>query len=370
MELRKLSEAYLKAATFRNPLWIPGKVAFLPATWKTYGEELEKIVLKYKKLFPEYQPGDYKRLAKPPHPRYMPGKFTDAWGCVWSNDYEGLAGVVTESPLKDWKKLESFRPPDPEKVDDYGDPVNWDQRRRQVKRIHELGGIAFGYFIHGFFFMRLFYLRGFEELMLDMATGEEKVWILIKMVREYNLKLAKLWLKTGIDVIWFGDDLGTQESLMVSPKMFREYIKPFYKEIFGLFKDAGVHVYFHSDGRIVDILEDLIECGVTIVNPQIGPNTVEELEKFKGRICMDVDLDRQLFSTGTPKQIREHIHCVIEALKQDEGGLMAYAECSPEVPLENIEAVCATMSELCGPTAMKDFVQLQTATFLKSNGGD
>ena len=358
-DLNDLSKVYIDAITFNNPRWIPCRIAFLPATWKKYGKELERIVMKYHHLFPDYSLGDYEKLARPPHPRYRIGRFRDAWECIWENDYEGLAGVVVESPLKSWEKFSTYVPPNPSEVDDYGGKVNWEERRKQVERIHENGGIAFGYFMHGSMFMRLFYLRGFENLMLDMALDDPRLKDLISMVLDYNMKLAELWVNTGVDIVWFGDDLGTQRSLMISPDMFRKYIKPCYEKIFGFLKEHGVYVYMHSDGRIVEIMEDLMECGVDVVNPQIGPNKPQELAKYKGRVCMDVDLDRQLFSLRKPLEVEEHIIECISALRHERGGLMIYAECEPETPLYNIETICATLSEICGPTVMQDFVQLQ-----------
>ncbi|HON73010.1 MAG TPA: hypothetical protein PK512_06720, partial [bacterium] len=101
----------------------------------------------------------------------------------------------------------------------------------------------------------------------------------------------------------------------------------------------------------IEIIDDLIECGVNILNPQVRANTVEGLVKnAKGKVCIDLDLDRQLFPFATPEEIRRHIKDAVEKLNSPEGGLMLIAECEPDVPLENIETICSVLEEVGGPS--------------------
>jgi len=132
----------------------------------------------------------------------------------------------------------------------------------------------------------------------------------------------------------------------MSPEHFRKYLKPCYAQIFGMCRDAGIHVYFHSDGHILEVIDDLIECGVTVINPQIRANTLDGLvEVCKGKVCVNLDLDRQLFPFCTPKDIDEHIREAVVKLGSKQGGLMLVAECEPDVPLENIEAICQALEK-------------------------
>ena len=72
-------------------------------------------------------------------------------------------------------------------------------------------------------------------------------------------------------------------------------------------------------------------------------------EMAKGKVALDQDLDRQLFPLATPSQIEDHIGEVFEALYMPQGGLMFYAECEPDVPLENIDAICTALERICAP---------------------
>jgi len=173
------------------------------------------------------------------------------------------------------------------------------------------------------------------------------------MVLNYNLRLVNKWIKIGAKIIYFGDDLGLQKSLPISPSHWRRYLKPCYAEIFGACREAGVYVYLHSDGHILEIIEDLVECGVNIINPQIRANGLEELEKVaQGKVCIHLDLDRQFFPFASRQEIRDHIWKAVETLESKKGGLMLHAECEPDVPLENIETICQVLEEVGGGPSM------------------
>lgn len=106
-------------------------------------------------------------------------------------------------------------------------------------------------------------------------------------------------------------------------------------------------MYMHTDGCIWPVIQDMKEAGVNVLNPQIRANGLQHLvDTCKGKICIDLDLDRQLFPFATPKQIEEHIEECVRAMYMPEGGLMLVAECAADVPLENIEAICCALERM------------------------
>ena len=148
------------------------------------------------------------------------------------------------------------------------------------------------------------------------------------------------------EVLYFGDDPGMQKSLPMNPKKGRKYLKPCYKKLYGMVHEANRYVYMHTDGCIYEIIPDLKECGVDVLNPQIGANGLDQLERTcKGKICINLDLDRQHFPYFTPKEIDEHVREAVTRLYLPEGGLMLLAECAADVPLENIEAICSALEK-------------------------
>ncbi len=339
----------LKAMRFERPDWIPASVSILPAAWFKYGEAIEPILAAHPKLFPHYKKGQFKniRLGR----SYRTGRWRDAWGVLWDNCVEGMAAIPVEeeAPLRDWAAMEGYVPPDPLKVDDEGTPVDWEARAKSIAVSKERGGLPSGGFIHGFMYMRLFYLRGFTNFMMDIGARDPRLDRLIAMVRDFNVNIVRKYLDLGIEIMNGGDDLGMQTALPMSPADWRRYLKPAFETIFGPCRDRGVYVYLHSDGHMLEVIPDLIECGVTVINPQVRANGLEGLARVaKGKVCICLDLDRQLFPFATPSEIRRHVREAREALYLPEGGLMLTAECAPDVPLENVAAICEALEEVGG----------------------
>jgi len=250
----------------------------------------------------------------------LSGNHVDVWGCVWSNIQEGMEAIVTRHPV----------------------PTRQDVHRLKVPQ--EDAG-----FPHGFMYLRLADLRGFEELMLDFAEEPPELQMLIDVVLSYNLQQAKIRLEVLQEkgqLVYFGDDLGNQTALPISPKKWRKYLKPCYEQIYRPFHDAGQYIYMHTDGHILEIIPDLIDVGVNIVNPQSRANGLENLARVcKGKVCVDIDLDRQLFPFATPLEIDNHVQQAVEELGSPQGGLWLKAEIGFDVPLENIEAICKALNQ-------------------------
>lgn len=307
-----------KAMCFEGPEYIPVSASLLPATWARHREALEDIVLHHPIVFGEHEAGGTDFDAAPG--TYAPGEHVDEWGCVWTNIAAGCEAFVTGHPLPRREMVQGFRTPAPG------------------------AGLP-----HGFMFLRLTYLRGYEELMFDIAEDAPELQQLIDIVLEYNLGELRRLLEDPPEIMHFGDDLGTQTSLPISPEKWRRYLKPCYARLYGLCHEMGSAVYMHTDGHVLPIVADLIECGVNVINPQIRANGLEGLvETCKGKVCVNLDLDRQMFPFCTPADIDAHVREAVEKLGSPEGGLWLLAEVGPDVPLANIEAICQALERYRG----------------------
>ncbi len=339
------AENFIRAMCFAGPKWIPCSIGLLPATWLKHGQALEEIVLRHSRLFPGYQPGSFRNIKL--DKRWRKGQWTDAWGTVWHNAQDGLDSIPVdhEAPLRDWKNLASLRVPGPDE-DDWGNPINWQGVAEGFKNTKDAGGLAVGVLSHGFMYMRLFYLRGFENLMLDIATRDERLFKLIDIVAQRNRQLVERFIDAGAETIHGGDDLGLQDALPMRPEDWREVIKPAYMHIFEPCREASVPVHLHTDGHVLEIIPDLIDAGIAVVNPQYRANPIQKLAEIaKGRVCIHLDLDRQMFPFASPDQLRAHVRECIETLALPEGGLMLNVEISPDVPLENVDALLTALEE-------------------------
>ncbi|MBN1641187.1 MAG: hypothetical protein JXA09_08120 [Anaerolineae bacterium] len=305
----------IKSLTFDYPENIPVSVSILPAAWMRHREAMDAIVARHPTLFGErVADRDYDAVGG----TYVAGEHVDVWGCVWSNVQTGMESIVTVHPVPTREAVRALEMP----KQDAGLP-------------------------HGFMYLRLADLRGFEQLMVDFAEEPPELQMLIDTVLAYNLRQARIKLD-GLEekgqIVYFGDDLGMQTSLPISPAKWRTYLKPCFEQIYRPFREAGHYVYMHTDGHIVEIIPDLIDCGVNVVNPQVGANGLEPLaHACRGRVCVDLDLDRQLFPFCTPAEIDAHVRQAVETLGSPQGGLWLKAEIGFDVPLENVEAVCTAL---------------------------
>jgi uroporphyrinogen-III decarboxylase len=245
------------------------------------------------------------------------------------------------------------------KFDEYKPPASpvpelseseWAEEIRKVNDAKARGELIRGDTEHGFLFLRHTYLRGFENAMEDYLLYPENVDEIYGMIVGYNMKLVNHHIRRGTDLMYFAEDLGTQTSTILSPEMFRRYVKPAYAELMQPCKRAGMMVGLHSDGKTLDILEDQIEAGVDIVNPQDLCNGIDELRKrIKGKACIQLDVDRQtVIPHGTSKDIDDLIREEITKLGAPEGGLMLVCGIYPPTPPENIDALAAAIEKYRG----------------------
>lgn len=340
-------ENYIRNAKFQGPDRIPISVHISDASWDQFRVDMESAALKHPSFFPYVKSGwrDYDNHDfGPAYTKDQP--FTDSWGSTWLSPVNGIEGNVIKFPLDDWSKFDNYKAPDPSVTADRG-PVDWDAIKTWINNQKANGELTVGGVPHGFLFLRLEYLRGFNNFMIDIATDEPKLYELIDIIVEHNLKLVKNYLDIGVDMMSFGDDLGTQTSTILSPDDFRKWIKPNYAKLMRPCKKSNTLVFFHSDGRTLDILEDQIAAGVDIVNPQDLVNGIDNIAKeIKGKACICLDIDRQtVVPFGNRKDIHDLIEEEVKKLGDPSGGLELVAGIYPPTPPENVDALCDALEK-------------------------
>jgi len=282
-----------------------------------YGKRLERIFREYPS---DFGYGDIPSTY-PSQAYFLHGKkrYIDEWGCEWHMIKRGVLGQVKGHPLEDWDALKTYQFPEPPKLER-------------------------GYIIGsgGNLFERMQWLRGFENLMVDLITKRKEVYTLRDKIVEYNLEVIKISLEYDVDGISFADDCGTQNGLMINPSLWREFFKPSYKRMFDEVHRAGKHVLFHSDGYIMDIIPDLIEIGVDVLwETELRVNGIGALgEKFGGKICFAGNLDTQrILPFGNTEDVKKHVIHAIQALGSYDGGFIGIGEIHDDVPLRNVKAM-------------------------------
>ena len=200
----------------------------------------------------------------------------DWWGVGFDTMEEGYFAAV--SPLKENKDLDAFSWPDPD------DPQLLAEAQKTIKAYGDEYFITpnFGFVL----FERAWTLRGFEEFFMDMAVDPDFAEALLDRITEIQLKLIHRYLDLGVDGGYFGDDYGAQKNLLFSPRMWRALIQPRLTRLFSPFKDRGLPIIMHSDGQIQQILPDLLEIGLTTLNP-VQPEVLDHVwlrEQYGGRL--------------------------------------------------------------------------------------
>jgi len=327
-------EIFLKIIKRGGCGFVPCRVVINGKIWDENAEYFENIKRKCKNVEigigrdPEREKENFKE---------------DGWGCLWHYPGNYLDGQVVKHPLESWENFNSYNPPDPLKN------RNWEEEKKRIEKGKKEGLISGAGIEHGFFYLRLTYLRGFENLMIDIGVNEPKLRKLIEILTEYWKVVIKKLVEFEPDIIYFADDLGHQNSLPMKPEVWRELIKPSYKEIFSICRRKNIEVYLHTDGYIVDIIPDLIETGVTVLNLQDLVNGLDNIEKLtKGKVAIDLDIDRQKITVfGKPDDIDLHIKKCIEKLGSKDGGLLLIYGAYPGTPAENIGSVIKSMEKYC-----------------------
>jgi hypothetical protein len=268
---------------------------------------------------------------------FRQGSYVDDWGCVWQVGEDSVLGEVKGPPLADWSALAAYRPPweiveraDPEAIN-----------RAQAANLAEANPrfLLVACEVHPF--ERLQYLRGSENLYLDLGEDSMELRRLVALVHEVQLKQVELAVRTDCDGIALADDWGSQRSLLISPEMWRHYFKPLYKDYCDLARRAGKKIFFHSDGEISSIYADLIELGVNAINSQLFCMDIEDLaRRYRGQVTFWGEIDRQaILAFGTAEDVRRAVGRVRRALDDGRGGLIAQCEWGKGHPAANIRAV-------------------------------
>ena len=188
------------------------------------------------------------------------------------------------------------------------------------------------------------YLRGMDRLVADFAEDPDFASDLLDRITDRSVRRTTLYAKAGCDILQFGDDIGTQTRLMMSPATYRRWLKPRLRRVVDAAKavNPDVVIFYHSCGHVTGLIRDLIEAGVEVLNP-IQPESMDfaELHRQYGKdLSFNGTLGTQsVMPFGTPEEVRAETRRVL-GIAGKQGGLLPCPThlLEPEVPWANIEA--------------------------------
>lgn len=265
----------------------------------------------------------------------------DWWGAGHDTGEEGY--YVPINPLKDSQDLAAFPWPDP------CDLHLLDEAERTIKAYGDEYFVApnFGFAL----FERAWSLRGFEQIFMDLGRDQDFVGALLDRITAIQLVLIQRFIDLGVDGGYFGDDYGAQKNLLFSPVQWRKLIKPRLARLFAPFVECGLPVVMHSDGQIQKILPDLVEIGLTTLNP-VQPEVLDHHwlgENFKGQLSFYGGVSTQtVLPYGSPAEVQAAVkQCVHDLAPENTGLLIGPSHrMMTDIPLSNVEAMLTAFHDL------------------------
>ena len=276
----------------------------------------------------------------------IPHKSIDEWGIIWQSSgiksEDKTLGHPINGPLKEsWDGLDDYEIPD----------ANEESRYRLAKTgiMHVLGKKKYTLGSMGVdgLFHRCSHIRGFENFLMDLARNPKQVGELLDKILPFYIIQAEKYKESypPLDAIVVADDLGTQKSPFISPKLFNKFVAPRYKKLIDLTHDLGMDFILHSCGEIYDLIQPLIDIGVDVLEFDSPFMTgVENFKHFAEEKKMAFWLSSNIQTTytqGTPEEVEEEVKYYIKEVGNNEGGLAIYEypqNFSLGTPRDNIKA--------------------------------
>lgn len=285
---------------------------------------------------------------------YAPGyqnvdSYTDEWGVTWKCvEYPTRfgKGKYTEPfghPLADDATIANYPAPDPNRPELYAEAA---RVIREFKDEYWIVGVT-----PTTIFESAWALRGYEKLMMDLALDPDLANRILDIPYHYHCVVTQKLVELGVDMIWLGDDVGAQNAMLMSPTMWRKYLKPRMANLIASLKKINprVKVAYHSDGAIYPIIPELIEIGLDVLNP-IQPESVDPVKlknDFGDRLCFwgSIDLQNTL-PYGTPEQVKDEVITRLKTIGKYGGLIIGPTHnIQLDTPLENFWAMVNTITQ-------------------------
>jgi len=257
-------------------------------------------------------------------------RWTDIWGTGWVKEQEGLMGFPRGNPLPEMKYFKDYQWPDA-------------MDERIYSRIYEKKNDfdPTDCFLAGFhrdtLWEKSYMLAGMENIMAYMHDEPEYAREIFHRIMDFQVGMAKHYLDVGVEVVFMGDDLGTQRGLLIGKDMLYEFLVPEYKRLFDLYKKNGVIISFHSCGHIEPLLDMFIELGVDVLNPvQANANSLINIrERTEYKMTLQGGISTGLLMSGPPREIESAVKDTIRTLGKN-GGYFCEPDQYMPFPEENI----------------------------------
>jgi len=303
----------------------------------------ENIIRAIRRNNPEWVPYRYDGCLTSLEPavisRAMEGG-PDDWGVNWVSSGTAEGSYPDEKAVLSLADVETFKTPQTDWQNVTADLEKQIAEKSQVDTLIIVRNQAV-------LFERIKYLLGTTECLMYLITNPDEMHILLDKIMDYQKKLTRCIMESGVVGVRFTDDWGMQNSLFISPLLWREFIKPRMKELYMVVKEYNGIVFQHSCGHLEEIMPDLIEIGLDVLDPcQPGANDIFSWKKQYGdSLSFMGGLSTQTYlSFGTPQEVKQTVKKVVSVMA-DEGGYIAAPSHTINIPKENKKAMLEAIKE-------------------------
>lgn len=272
--------------------------------------------------------------------------FYDSWGVgrKISGGYANLCHHPLQKAMN-VNDIENYPWPDPD------DEFDYKGLRAHAQKLYNEGEYALVGCMGspGNTYEQAWYLRGLSEFLLDMVMRKDIAHVLLRKVVDHRKRNAELYLKEVgefIDVIQVADDLGAQNTSLMSPETYREMVKPYQAELIAHIKKfTKAKIYHHSCGSIANLLDDMVDIGIEILNPVQTTSRGMEADKLKKRFGQRLTfwgaIDTfNILPYGSVAEVKEEVKRKISDLGKGGGYVLGSVHnMQIDVPPENVEAM-------------------------------
>jgi len=320
-------EVVRTALDWKRPPWVPWSFGFTEGAWDR---------LKNHPAIKSFPPGFGNHVVSVGS---SDGHFDDAgrdrvrdlFGVVWDRTVDKDIGVVEGCVLPE-PSLKGYRFPDPLDQRFFGGIPGAIESEPGLYRTYSIGFSLYE---------RAWTMRGMENLLMDFHENPDFAHELLRAITEWNVTQVRKAVAYDIDAVYFGDDWGQQRGLQMGLPLWREFIQPELKIMYGAVKAAGKKVWIHSCGDVDELFDDLVAIGLDCFNP-FQPEVMDVpalMARYRGRLSFHGGLSTQrVLPYGTPDDVRRATRQLLQ-LGRDGGYIFSPAHAVPkDAPAENMIA--------------------------------
>jgi uroporphyrinogen decarboxylase len=273
-----------------------------------------------------------------------------------SFDEWGIGSVPTLYEIPDFKYHPLEQMSSIEEIENYpwpdlGEECRYIEVAKKTKEFQERGYAVCGE-LYQTIFETAWLMRNMHSFLLDLILNEDMAHAICEKITQIRIKQARLYAKAGVDIIRLGDDIVSQQGLMMSRETYNAFFKQRIKRIIYAAKEVNpeVIIFMHCCGKVEEVIDDFIEAGIEVLNPlQPECNDLTEIyKKYKDKLSFwgGVGIQSVMFN-GTPEEVTAKVHDTNELFGKNGGFLVAPAHIlDPAIPWDNIVAFIKAAKEL------------------------